>query len=121
MLIALPAMVLGIFCPLPVLSAPQTLKVVMDDNYPPYVFRDAAGELVGVLVDQWRLWEKKTGVTVEISAKDWARAQQEMQAGRYDVIDTIFKNPNFRFFPNVAYEYHLIYTFAHKFSFNFSK
>ena len=93
LLIALPAMVLGIFCPLPVLSAPQTLKVVMDDNYPPYVFRDAAGELVGVLVDQWRLWEKKTGVTVEISAKDWARAQQEMQAGRYDVIDTIFKNP----------------------------
>ena len=93
LLIALPAMVLGIFCPLPVLSAPQTLKVVMDDNYPPYVFRDAAGELVGVLVDQWRLWEKKTGVAVEISAKDWARAQQEMQAGRYDVIDTIFKNP----------------------------
>jgi len=93
LLIALPAMVLGYFCPLPVQSAAQTLKVVMDDNYPPYVFRDATGELVGVLVDQWRLWEKKTGVTVEISAKDWARAQQEMQAGRYDVIDTIFKNP----------------------------
>lgn len=93
LLIALPAMVLGLFCPLPVQSAPQTLKVVMDDNYPPYVFRDAEGALVGVVVDQWRLWEKKTGVKVEIAAMDWARALQEMQAGRYDVIDTIFKNP----------------------------
>ena len=93
LLFALLAMALGLFCPLPVLSASPTLKVVMDDNYPPYVFRDAEGALVGVLVDQWRLWEKKTGVTVEIAAMDWARAQHEMQAGRYDVIDTIFKNP----------------------------
>ena len=69
------------------------LKVVMDDNYPPYVFRDVEGTLVGILVDQWALWEKKTGIKVEIAAKDWADALSSMQAGHHDVIDTIFKNP----------------------------
>ena len=65
----------------------------MDDNYPPYVFRDAEGQLGGILVDQWALWEKKTGVKVQLTAKNWADAQLEMQEGKHDVIDTIFQNP----------------------------
>ena len=36
----------------------RTLTVVVDDNYPPYVFRDASGTLTGYLVDLWRLWEE---------------------------------------------------------------
>ena len=65
----------------------------MDDNYPPYVFRDNEGQLGGILVDQWALWEKKTGVKVQLTAKNWADAQLEMQEGKHDVIDTIFQNP----------------------------
>lgn len=65
----------------------------MDDNYPPYVFRDNEGQLGGILVDQWALWEKKTGVKVQLTAKNWADAQLEMQEGKHDVIDTIFLNP----------------------------
>ncbi len=75
------------------LAEPKIIKVVMDDNYPPYVFRDAEGQLGGILIDQWALWEKKTGVKVQLTAKDWADAQHEMQEGKYDVIDTIFQNP----------------------------
>jgi PAS domain S-box-containing protein len=74
---------------------PATLKairVVMDDNYPPYVFKGDQGELKGIIVDQWRLWEKKTGTTVELTGMDWAEAQRRMQAGEFDVIDTIFRN-----------------------------
>ena len=40
----------------------KTIKVVMDNNYPPYVFLDGKGNLQGILIDQWRLWEQKTGV-----------------------------------------------------------
>jgi len=36
-------------------SALATLNVVIDDNYPPYVFRDSNGTLIGYLVDMWRL------------------------------------------------------------------
>ncbi len=70
--------------------APSEITVVSDDNYPPYVFRDHVGALKGILPDQWNLWEKKTGVRVNLMAMDWAKAQQVMGAGQADVIDTIF-------------------------------
>ena len=77
-----------------VLADTRTIRVVMDDNYPPYIFRDAEGQLGGILVDQWALWEKKTGVKVQLTAKNWADAQREMEEGKHDVIDTIFRNPS---------------------------
>lgn len=77
--------------PLPAL--PKTITVVMDDNYPPYVFRDASGQIQGILKDTWALWEAHTGVAVTLLPMDWLEAQRFMQAGRADVIDTIFITP----------------------------
>ncbi|NJD36904.1 MAG: transporter substrate-binding domain-containing protein [Geobacter sp.] len=73
------------------IAQPERIRVVMDDSYPPYIFRDSKGKPQGILVDQWRLWEQKTGVTVELHAMEWSQAQRLMQEGRFDVIDTIFK------------------------------
>ncbi|MBI5657342.1 MAG: PAS domain S-box protein [Geobacter sp.] len=75
-------------------AQPHSVRVVMDDNYPPYVFHGAKGEIQGILVDQWRLWEEKTGIRVELHAMNWAEAQQRMMEGEFDVIDTIFRNEN---------------------------
>ncbi len=72
---------------------PETLRVTMDDNYPPYIFRDEKGALNGYLVDLWQLWERKTGVHVELLATDWVKAQALMASGQADVIDTIFQTP----------------------------
>jgi ABC-type amino acid transport substrate-binding protein len=47
--------------------------------------------LQGILIDQWRLWEKKTGIKVEIQGMDWSEALRRMEAGEFDVIDTVFK------------------------------
>ncbi len=69
------------------------LVVVSDDAYPPFIFRDDDGGLRGILPDQWRLWERKTGVAVDLRAMDWAAAQAVMRDGQADVIDTIFLNP----------------------------
>lgn len=74
-------------------AGPVALTVVSDDNYPPYIFRDAAGQLQGILPDQWALWEQKTGVKVQLKAMDWDSAQRYMQAGHADVIDTVFRTP----------------------------
>jgi PAS domain S-box-containing protein len=68
----------------------STLRVVMDNNYPPYIFEDGDGRLRGILVDQWSLWEQKTGVDVEITALPWAEALERMKAGEFDVLDTPF-------------------------------
>ncbi|MET3123647.1 diguanylate cyclase (GGDEF)-like protein/PAS domain S-box-containing protein [Oxalobacteraceae bacterium GrIS 2.11] len=72
-------------------QTPAKLRVAMDDDYPPYIFRDSNGALTGYLVDVWKLWATKTGVSVELVATDWNLARQNMDAGRVDVIDTIFQ------------------------------
>ena len=77
----------------PVREPLRAITVVLDDNYPPYIFRDAQGELQGVLKDYWALWQQRTGVEVKLQAMDWGLAQRRMQAGQADVIDTIFKTP----------------------------
>lgn len=71
----------------------DSIRVVMDDNYPPYAFRDKEGQLQGILIDRWRLWEKTTGIKVTIIGKDWIKAQEFIKGSNADVIDTIFKNP----------------------------
>ncbi len=70
----------------------KALKIVMDDNYPPYVFRDQSGALQGILIDQWELWSKKRGQTIQITAMDWGKALSAMENGEFDIIDTIFLN-----------------------------
>lgn len=85
------AMLLSLVAVGPLQAASDSLRVVMDDNYPPFSFRSPGGELQGILVDQWRLWERKTGVKVVLNGMDWAEAQRQMAQGDHDVIDTIFK------------------------------
>lgn len=69
----------------------EKIRVVMDDNYPPFSFKNSDGKQQGILIDQWRLWERQTGISVEINAMDWGKALGAMKAGEFDVIDTIFK------------------------------
>ena len=69
---------------------PAYVTVAMDDNYPPYAFRDEEGRLQGVVVDLWQLWSKKTGVPVKLHATEWGRAQQAVRSGLADVLDTAF-------------------------------
>ena len=71
-------------------ASPKSITVVMDDNYPPFIFRDSSGQLQGIIKDTWALWEARTGIAVNLQAMDWAKALQVMQAGQADVIDTIF-------------------------------
>jgi diguanylate cyclase (GGDEF)-like protein/PAS domain S-box-containing protein len=72
---------------------PSEITVTLDDNYPPYIFRNSAGAIDGYLVDVWRLWEQKTGIKVNLVATDWAKAQRLLADGSAEVIDTIFRTP----------------------------
>ena len=69
------------------------LRVVGDENYPPYLFRDQDGKPAGYLVDLWRLWETKTGVPVRIEVAGWAEAQRRLLRGDADVIENIYRTP----------------------------
>jgi PAS domain S-box-containing protein len=69
------------------------LTVLLDDNYPPYVFRDTGGNLQGILPDQWKLWSQETGIPVKLRGEAWSAALALMAGGQGDVLDTVFKTP----------------------------
>jgi diguanylate cyclase (GGDEF)-like protein/PAS domain S-box-containing protein len=71
--------------------APGSIRVVLDDNYPPYTFRDSNGKAQGILKDMWDLWAQRTGVTVDFQPMDWGKAQEAIGNGQADVIDTMFE------------------------------
>jgi PAS domain S-box-containing protein len=68
---------------------PRTIRVVMDNAYAPYSFKSNEGKLQGISIDQWRAWERKTGIKVKIDAMDWGEALRRMRAGEFDVVDSI--------------------------------
>jgi PAS domain S-box-containing protein len=67
----------------------RTIRVVVDNNYPPFSFQSNEGKLQGILIDQWQAWERKTGIKVEMHAMDRGEALRSMRAGEFDVIDCI--------------------------------
>lgn len=90
----------ALFLALPVSSVASTaapplrsITVVSDDNYPPFIFLNQSGQPEGYLVDLWKLWEKKTGIAVNLRPLPWGEAQQRALNGQADVIETIFKTP----------------------------
>ncbi|HPO61366.1 MAG TPA: transporter substrate-binding domain-containing protein, partial [Exilispira sp.] len=70
----------------------ESIRVVIDNNYPPYIFMNEDKEIVGYLVDLWHEWEKITGTKVILIATNWIEAQKIMQSSGADVIDTLFFN-----------------------------
>jgi len=70
-----------------------TIRVVCDDEYPPYCFRNEEGILQGIIPDHWRIWSQLTGIQVQLDGMKWSRALQEMSRGAADVIDSAFETP----------------------------
>jgi diguanylate cyclase (GGDEF)-like protein/PAS domain S-box-containing protein len=74
-------------------AAPTRIRVVTDNNYPPFLFLDGTGEPQGYEVDMWRLFQAHTGIQVDLVPMAWNDAQQELLAGKADVIDMIYRTP----------------------------
>ena len=83
--------------------ASARIRVVAQGDYPPYLFRNADGHVSGYVADRWRLFEKHTGIRVELDPIDWDAAKQDVQNGSADAIDLIYRSdarePLFDFTP----------------------
>ena len=75
-------------------ATPAQIRVVSDNNYPPFLFLDGDGKPQGYEVDMWKLFQAHTGIRVELVPTDWADAQQELLSGRADVIDMLYRTPS---------------------------
>ena len=67
------------------------LVVVCDDNYPPYSMAGSSGQDEGIVPDQWKAWSQVTGIEVELRPMPWAQAIETFEAGKADVLDTVFE------------------------------
>lgn len=73
-------------------NSTTSITVVLDDNYPPFSFRDSKGDLQGIAIDQWKLFQAKTGIKPIITGMEWNKAYSSMINEEFDVIDTISYN-----------------------------
>ena len=55
--------------------APRTITVAIDDHFTPLAFRSTEGDLQGISVDLWRLWEARTGIKVQFEVVPFASGQ----------------------------------------------
>ncbi|MCP2014087.1 cystine transport system substrate-binding protein [Deinococcus sp. HSC-46F16] len=72
-------------------AAPPTrqegvLQVAMEGTYPPFTFRDEAGELTGFDVDIARALAGELGLRPEFVLTEWSGILGGLQADKYDVI-----------------------------------
>lgn len=72
-------------------AAPPTLQggvlqVAMEGTYPPFTFRDEAGELTGFDVDIARALAEELGLRPEFVLTEWSGILGGLQADKYDVI-----------------------------------
>ncbi|MCL2789246.1 MAG: PAS domain S-box protein [Desulfobulbus sp.] len=61
-------------------SASDTVSpraILTENNYPPYIWADKIGNIRGILADQWRLRQEKTGIRVESGLARIAAEGQE--------------------------------------------
>ncbi len=67
-------------------DAPQgVLTLVGSRNIPPFSMLSPEGEPVGIGIDLWRLWSKKTGRQVRFHLTSISRSLEEMRDGRADL------------------------------------
>ncbi len=74
-------------------AEPDRIRVVGDENFPPYLFLDSEGKPSGYMVDLWNMWSARTGIPVDLKATAWADAQASLLRGDADVIENIYRTP----------------------------
>jgi PAS domain S-box-containing protein len=91
------ACLLVIFC-LPITSAcadnatgtVDTISVAIGQDHPPFCFLDSEGRPKGWLVDLWRLWSRKTGVSVMFKPAAFQRTLELVRTGEVDAHGGLF-------------------------------
>lgn len=70
----------------------KTYKIACLNDYSPYSFVDDNNELRGILIDWWRLWEKKTGVDIVFIPTDIEGCMNKTLRGEVDIISGLSFN-----------------------------
>ena len=62
-------------------AEPARLTVAYCLDCVPFHYQDDKGEPTGLIIDYWRLWSKKTGVSVEFVVAPWGETLKMVGGG----------------------------------------
>ncbi|HEY0065559.1 MAG TPA: transporter substrate-binding domain-containing protein [Telluria sp.] len=90
-------------------KARGTLKIALEGTYPPFNFKDKAGQLAGYDVDVARLVAARMGLKPEFVTTEWSAILAGLASGRYDVIiSQVGINPK----REQAFDFSIPYTYS---------
>src|SRR5579871_1894323 len=71
---------------------PTSVTIVGDRGFRPFHFT-SRGQCVGILVDLWALWSRKTDIKTTFSCDlDWSAALDEVRKGRADIVGGVIRS-----------------------------
>lgn len=68
----------------------DALKIALPENFTPLAMRDFNGKPIGILVDIWNLWSKKTGTKIEFVMKEWEDTIAAVKSGECHIHAGLF-------------------------------
>lgn len=71
-------------------AEPARLTVAYCLDCVPFHYQDDKGEPTGLIIDYWRLWSKKTGVSVEFVVAPWGETLKMVGGGAADAHAGLF-------------------------------
>jgi diguanylate cyclase (GGDEF)-like protein len=63
----------------------ETLLISFLTDAPPYMAISSTGKPLGLFVDLWRLWSKKTGIDIEFIAQSYSQGLAMLKKGEVDI------------------------------------
>ena len=71
-------------------AAIDRISVTCSIDNVPFQFQDEQGDPAGIIIDFWRLWSQKTGVTVDFQPVSWSETLSRVRSGKSQVHAGLF-------------------------------
>ncbi|MGN7614454.1 transporter substrate-binding domain-containing protein [Magnetococcales bacterium HHB-1] len=73
---------------------PERISVAYSVDSIPFHFTGDNGQPAGMIIDQWRLWSKKTGIAIDFMPATWDETLRMVGEGRAEAHAGLFYNSN---------------------------
>jgi PAS domain S-box-containing protein len=70
----------------------QSLSIAYSEDSLPFHYKGKNGQPSGMIIDQWRLWSKKTGIAINFISAPWDETLKMVGDGRADAHAGLFHN-----------------------------
>jgi len=71
-------------------AQPGRIAIAYCKDIAPFHYTDEKGQPAGIMIDLWRLWSEKTGISIDFKAAAWDKTLTMVGSGKADVHAGLF-------------------------------